>query len=286
MDSASGGIPSPVIENKDGIRSFYPLPIPYEPSGVAYEQVQLFESYSAQKFINDVCRTPKNFAKCHLDPDLHIDTLKDRPNGWVPGFGQMGAAQSHLDRHSVSTGDLFLFFGWFQYAEIKEGKFSYTRRDEYPNGFHAIYGYFRIDEVFKLDEDEVPLGLVKHPHVFHKDNRRFAKNNTVYTARKSFSNDGLILPGCGYLNFSEELILTGGEDRTKRSIWALPKEFAPSSGFDVSLSYNPQTRWQVNGDRAILEAAFRGQEFVFYTDPHKHVANWAHGLVARHGISL
>jgi len=39
-----------------------------------------------------------------------------------PIFGQINAAQSHLENNNVKEGDLFLFFGWFRKQDIiKEG---------------------------------------------------------------------------------------------------------------------------------------------------------------------
>jgi hypothetical protein len=57
-------------------------------------------------------------ARCHLDPDIRPGLV--RREGWMPAFGQVGAAETHLENQGVGMGDLFLFFGWFCSTALEE----------------------------------------------------------------------------------------------------------------------------------------------------------------------
>ena len=52
-----------------------------------------------------------------------------RPPDWRPAFGQVGAAQKHLEQQGVSVGDVFLFFGWFRdVIRNTDGRWKYNPR--------------------------------------------------------------------------------------------------------------------------------------------------------------
>jgi len=82
--------------------------------------------------------------------------------------------------------------------------------------------------------------------------------------------------------FRQDLILTqpGQQNRT---IWELPSFLHPDNG--VSLSYNPKERWSFNGDKAVLKAAGRGQEFIFTADPNEAVENWCINLIKHNSVT-
>jgi hypothetical protein len=283
MDASYGGIPSPVIQSERAYR-FYSLPIPFEQSDITYSEVKLFGDYNAWDFIRDVS---PNFEKkypaktCHLDPDIREGYLHSRPKGWQRAFGQVNQAQSHLEKHGIGKGDIFLFWGWFQFAELKEGKFAYKPTLEHPNGFHAIYGYLQVHEIFKPNESEVPDWLKEHPHVIHKDQSPFNKsNNTIYTSDKYFRHGDTVIKvkGSSCFDFNESLILTKKGSK-KRTIWELPFTFHPGNG--VTLTYNIAKNWSFSKKigKAESRSASRGQEFVFSADPEGAVEEWCIDLI-------
>ena len=94
FDSTAGGIPSIKIGKK-----LQSLPIPYKKNTLT--------TYNHLNLGKDVKYLSKNKIRpsdtCHHDPNL------------ITGqFGQVGAAQTHLENNKVGTGDLFLFWGWFR----------------------------------------------------------------------------------------------------------------------------------------------------------------------------
>jgi hypothetical protein len=90
-----GRVPSPIIEGAP-----ISLPIPTQHRSVTtYRQAglgQIVEQVSKGRIRAD--------DLCHEDP-MFFD------GRWA--FGQVGAAQSHLERNGVGVGDVFLFFGLF-----------------------------------------------------------------------------------------------------------------------------------------------------------------------------
>jgi len=285
MDAQYGGLPSPIFPTEFGYQKFYPLPIPFEQSDLKYSDLHLFDDFSVWDFIKDVAPNYKHLQTCHLDPDLRQSYLKKRPAGWQRAFGQVMQAQAHLENHGVSSGDIFLFFGWFQLAEFKNGKFAYKKTKQYPNGFHAIYGYLQVDKVYKPNIEGVPEWLHEHAHVSNKGVGYFkSDNNAVYTTlelfdypKEPFNKNGAIC-----FTFKEDLILTqpGQQNRT---VWELPSFLHPDNG--VALSYNPKERWSFNGDKAVLRAAGRGQEFIFTADPNGVVEDWCINLIKNHSVT-
>lgn len=264
MDAACGGLPSPVLQTANGWQAF-PLPIPYAVSNVHYHDVTLFENHTAWDFIKDVAPRFKHAHSCHLDPDLRYESLRQRPPDWQPAFGQVAAAQTHLENNGIGVGDLFLFFGWFQFAEWRDGKFVY-QTDAYPSGFHAIYGYLQIGKIYKPAQDEIPHSLLYHPHIQHRHEAIFkTANNAVYTAtdRLQLFQNPMPQPGAGMIPFHQNLILTK-RGSANRTVWQLPNTI--HSDYGVQLSYHTAKSWSREGDVQLLRSASQGQEFVFTSD--------------------
>lgn len=285
MDSQYGGLPSPIFRTEYGYQKFYPLPIPFEQSNLKYSDLHLFDDFSVWDFIKDVAPNYKHLQTCHLDPDIRRNYLKQRAAGWQRAFGQVMQAQAHLENHGINSGDVFLFFGWFQFAEWKDGKFVYRKTKEYPNGFHAIYGYLQVDKVYKPNIEVVPEWLEGHAHVINKGTGYFkSNNNAIYTTRDLFyyPKDPFNKNGAICFTFKEDLILTQSGQKN-RTVWKLPSFLHPDNG--VSLSYNPKGRWSLDDGKAVLRAAGRGQEFVFTTDPNGVVENWCINLIKNHSVT-
>ena len=198
---------------------------------------------------------------CHLDPDIRPSVLK-RKEGWKGLFGQIDAAQGHLENQGVCPDDLFLFFGWFRNTLSIDGRLAFDRND--PHGRHIIFGYLQIGEVWKVTADaSVPTWARYHPHT--SPSRRERNNNTLYVARDHLSWR-MSEPGFGVFRLAPNLVLTAPD--ATRSKWSLPNFFR-----ETSISYHSRSSWK---DGYFLSAA-KGQEFVIDADD--TVIEWAKELI-------
>jgi len=199
-------------------------------------------------------------TKCHLDPDIYRESI-DRESGWRPCFGQIDAAQSHLENQGVGENDLFLFFGWFRKTKYNKGKLEF---DHSEKDLHAIFGYLQIGDIKKVDQDfAVPKWMAYHPHTDEK--RRNNKTNTVYIARDSLSWSSS-LPGAGRFIFNDNLVLS--KKGLSRSKWDLPDCFK-----EAEISYHKDS-WE---DDLYFQSAAKGQEFVVKYNG--RVEEWARDLI-------
>jgi len=282
FDSQNGGIASPILFDK-GNYNFFSLPIPYE-EGHSYNDIIISNGKTALDFITDI--TPNlifkkqkisvDKIKCHLDPDLIQQSLRHRTlENWEPAFGQYFNAQSHLDKYEIKKNDLFLFYGWFKFAEYESNKFKYCKilNDKFKNGFHAIYGYLQIDEKINVRKDISKFKNLKyHPHAGNKHLNKFS-NNTIYTANEFLSFDKSI-KGSGVLKYSPKCILT--KEKNNRSIWELP--FKDYSKDDIELTHNPHENWTPSENKIELKSAKIGQEFIF-VKLNEEIINWSINLI-------
>jgi hypothetical protein len=119
FDSASGGCPSPIIDGRP-----ISLPIPTKRrSETTYDHLGVGD------IVERVTRGRITGAHlCHEDPMFAEGRC---------AFGQTGAAQSHLSKHGVGAGDVFVFFGLFS----EEG--TGVRH-------HRVFGFLKIEEVTAL----------------------------------------------------------------------------------------------------------------------------------------
>ena len=240
FDSTAGGGPSPLLP--DG--RLFSLPIPERrptPAAPDYEELGLAALMRSLGYAD---------GPAHLDPDLLAGRRKREP-GWRGVFGQVNAAASHLLRHDVGAGDLFLFFGLFRRVEKGPKGYSFVRG---ARPFHAIWGYLEVD--VRLDSAaSAPDWARDHAHVANPSR---GTPNLVYLAREH---------RFGAFRYRDQLRLTrAGAARV--TDWLLP-----SSLDGVPLSYHPG-----RARSGTLRAASRGQEFVWA--PRDAVASWARRLVA------
>ena len=198
FDSSNGGIASPIFE--DGTMISFPIPSDdeYTYSDFVYDGVEYAKMLKDLRY--------KGGKHCHPDPDLEQTRRKRNIRGWVPGFGQIGAAATYLKNIGVEKGDLFLFFGNFHFVEEKNGKMRYVRNtgDFYKdNDIQVIWGYLQVGEI--LDTAEKQKKLKWHPHA---DSYRTCENtNVIFKATKTLSFDPS-KPGAGLLTFNEKRVLT------------------------------------------------------------------------------
>ncbi|MFQ5673354.1 MAG: hypothetical protein ACE5G9_09675, partial [Nitrospinales bacterium] len=219
FDSGYGGIPSPILP--DG--TILSMPIPNEEDHIGYQQLvlpnerktywrvlrELLRNKKLQKGKTKIPLNKHRDYHCHFDPDLRRDALrKGRGKGWLPSLGQIGAAQGHLRKQGIQEGDLFLFFGWYQFTELRNEKLCYDE-DRYIGGFHMFFGYLQVGNILKSKaiQTRAPSWLKEHPH-YRLERRREDKNNAIYVAAQklSWNKD---LPGGGTFKFHNDSLLSG-----------------------------------------------------------------------------
>ena len=258
FDSSSGGRPSPILP--DGKMLSLPIPVAWDK--LAYRDIIAPGGKTYAEIIRELdagAKIERNGA--HLDPDLAARS-KPRPSDWLPAFGQIEGPATHLWNQGVSVGDLFLFFGWFRHTEVVADRIRFCGS---ASGFHAIFGYLQIGEVFLAHEDaRLPGWLTDHPHAATV--RRKRKRNTIYVAapklrfHPSFS-------GAGVFEFDDCKVLTKkGESRSR---WNLNPEIFRG----VKISYHSDNSWK----KGYFQSAGRGQEFVIHAD--EKIIEWAFGLI-------
>ena len=264
FDSAIGGFPSPILPDGEMIS----LPIPSRDS-LRYSDLKIRNGVTyceRMKQLRPTIKTSDGWhiineeTTCHLDPDIHENVI-DRNPGWRPCFGQTDSAQGHLKNQDVCKNDLFLFFGWFRKTKICNGKLEY---DPQKKEKHAIFGYFQIDEIVKVDREcKVPDWMSHHPHA--DECSRSNDSNTIYIARPELSWNRL-LPGAGRFEFREDLVLT--KQGLSRSKWCLPDCFR-----DAEISFHNRDSWK----EGYFQSAPIGQEFV--VKDNEKVEEWAKYLI-------
>jgi len=269
-DSSAGGIASPIFP--DG--RLLSLPIPQADGPVRYSQLQL-DNLPLSRLIKQLGGKQWR-SGCHLDPD--IDRRIVPPNSqWLAAFGQSGSAQRHLEQEGVGEGDLFLFFGWFREVEKIKGRWQY--RAGAPD-LHHLYGWLQVGEILKPAQQPELLQrfpqLANHPHM-QKD----YPFNTLYLPSERLCLPGLALdlPGAGCFTHRRPVLQLSQGDQT-RSVWQLPEGFWPQDPARA-LSYHRQPwRWQRQGGQVQLQAAARGQEFVFDTASGGDISPWLRRVLA------
>jgi hypothetical protein len=177
----------------------------------------------------------KSHDAAHLDPDLVAGSIR-RQWGWKPLFGQAGREQRVLEREGVGPGDLFLYFGWFRQVEGRDGRFQYVRNA--PN-LHVLWGWLQVGAVLKVGVDPIPGWAEYHPHVAHREGKRF---NTIYVAAEVFTVGGACtgVAGAGVFGTYHDRLCLTAHGRS-RSIWSLPGWFLPSGG-RTPLGYHEDLR--------------------------------------------
>jgi hypothetical protein len=281
FDSQYGGRPSPIMP--DG--SLCSLTIPQKNKGedkgivegTRYRDVR-YHGESLGEVVETLTRERVQGGDAtHLDPDLRSQSLERKP-GWRPAFGQVGAAQSHLERQGVGPGDLFLFFGWFRQTVRLDGRLTYDAKA--PN-LHVIFGWLQIDKALKptVKKSDIPGWAGSHPHVTGAVRR--LDNNTLYVARQRLKLPGFRqkVPGGGaFERLSPPLRLTA--EGEKRGIWRLPRWLYPEKGRPPLSYHGDIERWERDATGVCLQSVNRGQEFVLDCDGYPDAFAWLQDLFA------
>jgi len=265
FDTANGGFPSPILPNG----SMVSLPIPslddihYSDLKIGKDETyfDLMLSLKGEIKYGKKWHDLRKNTTCHLDPDIYRAVFP-RMKGWKPIFGQINAAQTHLENEGVKEGDIFLFFGTFRHTEYQDGHLRFVRNDT-PK--HIIFGYLQIEEIMKVNKKQkCPAWMESHPHACKR--RREAKNNAIYISRDSLTWNSK-LKGAGTLLFDENLVLT--KDGFSKSRWELSDIFR-----QVPISCHSDKNWKPEG---YFQTNGIGQEFVVHAD--KQVEKWVKDLI-------
>lgn len=284
FDSANGGVASPIFP--DG--RLCSLPVPSTGDRTRFEDIW-FGKNNLGYLVEDLTfnrgsgrsRVKKNRG-CHLDPDLRHGALA-RKRGWLPAFGQAGAAATHLREKGVGRDDMFLFFGWFRRVIIRDGRFRY--QPESPNE-HVIFGWLQVGDIYTPlpSAAKLPEWAESHPHVSYSDFPFYAlmgyvQRNSIYVAKKRLDLPGLSakLPGAGVFKKYHECprLTWPGKSRGQ---WRLPSWMHPFGKRNREpLSYHgDKDRWERRGNWVLLDTADIGQEFVLDCEeyPSKMLKRW------------
>jgi len=268
FDSAAGGCASPIMP--DG--RLVPLPIPYRGAAIHYEDITI-GGHNLGRLVSDLTRGGHQpHSGAHLDPDLDPGAYR-RADGWRPLFGQADAAQVVLDRHGIGAGDVFLFFGWFRRVADRGGAFRFVSG---APDLHVLWGWLQVDAVLKRPAAQAPAWAAYHSHC--APGVSWA-HNTVYVATESLQIglDRMPVRGGGvFQQYNRGLQLT--KPGATRSVWSLPRWFAPSAGRRALGYHDDPDRWSLGPDRVELQAVSRGQEFVLDTAAYPESMQWLREL--------
>ncbi|MEM7378848.1 MAG: hypothetical protein AAF460_15265 [Pseudomonadota bacterium] len=269
FDSSAGGVPSPILPSG----RLQSLPIPDPRSAQRYRDIGGAKPCVAT-LVSHLSSGLRADSRVHLDPDLDADHRPRLP-GWLPAFGQAGAALGHLERHGVGVGDLFLFFGWFRAAE------RHRRRWRYVPGapdVHVLYGWLQIDRVVDLRVARPAAPWASHVHC----TRAFNGGNALFLAAQQLELDGTAIGCTGgglWRQTAASRQLTA--DGRSRSHWRLPSAFLPidtDAGLDCLSCHTRAARWRDCGTHCELHAVPRGQEFVLDCARRPGVFSWLRSL--------
>jgi hypothetical protein len=270
FDSAHGGCPSPILDGQ----LLCSLPIPDAGAPTPYGKISSFNGSAIAQIVEDLTdgRVGRSDG-AHLDPDLRRDAIA-RAAGWRPIFGQAAAAQSHLARHEIGRGDLFLFFGCFRRAEEVGGTFRFVRS---APKLHVIFGWLQVGRVIRATDSvaaEFPWAD-RHPHLAAPD--RY-KNNTLYFASDRLSSIGINTSGAGTFDrLGPELILSQTDPYINCSTWRLPRWFVPGGRAPLSYHSKP-ARWTDCATSVRVQSAYPGQEFVLDVDQYPEARAWLRSI--------
>jgi Nucleotide modification associated domain 3 len=269
FDSAHGGCPSPILDGQ-----LCSLPIPDAGASTRYAKLSAFNGAPIAKIVENLTHGRLSRSDgAHLDPDLRRDAIA-RAAGWRPIFGQAGAAQSHLARHGIGPGDLFLFFGCFRRAEKVGGAFRFVR--DAPK-IHVIFGWLQVGRVARASDDlaaEIPWAN-GHPHLAAPE--RYT-NNTLYFASNGLSSVAIDASGAGTFDvLRPQLILSQADPYMGCSIWRLPQWFNPRGRAPLTYHGKP-TRWTDCSTSTRLQSVGRGQEFVLDVEQYPEARGWVRSI--------
>ena len=256
FDSSAGGTASPIFS--DG--KLFSIPIPQKfPSPTRYKDLK-FNGMTGKDILKESSVKsvlPHNY--CHYDPLLSKE---------IGIFGQASSSQTELKNNKVSSGDLFLFFGWFKQF-TKKGK-----------DLHHLFGWLQIEDIIEGNikiKEFLNKFNIQHPHGYG-DTSRYT-NNAIYIAKKNLTLNLKSFPISGHGLFKKthkDLILT--EKGSSRSKWKLPKMYFLESNniFLNRLSWKDESN-------CLVDCIGQGQEYILNAEDNPKIVEWAVNLIKKHG---
>ncbi len=205
-----------------------------------------------------------NFA--HFDPWLGpCPWLAEVVDHCIGAFGQVNAAQGHLEKNSVGVGSLFLFFSRFIPIRGRENQIGIPL--DYKKGAYFLYGWLKVGRIAKGMSDIQDEQLrFRHPHATDAYFAKY-KNNTIYLADTLLSNKSVI-EGCGYFpRLRRELLLSSVRYYQTPCVWELPAFFNQPENRPTYLQKASRWTLQENPNSCLVTVPARGQEFVFRSSP-------------------
>lgn len=247
------------------------IPIPNDEDKIAYKDIIFSRNYERDLYTKGYLKSYNIdlSSHCHLDPNLanYYEDLN-----FLGSVGQVGSSQTHLENQKVEIGDVFIFFGRFDFQKISTDNVETIMKDK-----HVMFGYLQIGEIIypnKLTAQERTFYEKKYPWLASQPHWNFEKykdtgNNCIYIAREKCSFDENI-KGYGMFKFNENLILTKkGKTISK---WNLPKPLR-----HLNISYHDKSSHKLT----YFQSAMRGQEFVI--EESKKAEKWAENLIKKYG---
>lgn len=269
FDSGVGKVASPIFPSGE----LCSLPIPestYNSGAKRYKEIKI-GNRSLGTLVNDLTQGKiKAEDQAHLDPDLNFNSVPRQTN-WKPIFGQVGAAERHLQNNGVQAGDVFVFYGWFKQVEQCAGTYRYVKNA--PN-LHVIFGWLQIEQRISIDNlSEIPTWALDHPHC---KSPKYSNLDSLYVSKDYMNIPNVVInkPGAGvFQRFDPALCLTA-PSAGLRSTWRLPKWMHPGEE-RYPLSYHKDLkRWKLEEECVLLSSVGRGQEFVLDCQEYPEAVNW------------
>ena len=181
------------------------LPISYPSGNITFKDLGL------SKLVSDLSNGKLlGSVPCHPDPDLKVGA-----------FGQVSAAQGHLDNQGAGEGDLFLFFGTFKEAQLLDNKFIGV---EGTKESHIIFGWLFVKKRFQIGS-KVENFARDHPDFSHHPHAigNWGMKNTIFIAPE---NQGLFnkvkVRGFGTFQSTRVALLSSPNSSIRKSLWKIP----------------------------------------------------------------
>lgn len=303
FDSGAGGGFSP-FDPETGKYIVLPIPVDAEELKICnplkYEEIPIISNYLdgyPQTNLKSLMETMKKKATikgkeseyAHFDPWLGpCPWLAGNSNHQIGAFGQVGGAQTHLDKQKVHEGSLFLFFSRFTTIDKnRENKIvPGISRENLNKDLYFIYGWLKVKKViqqYKDIVDDKSLQSLKslHPHATEKyfENENYP-NNTLYIADEFLFNDGNNIRGCGYFpRLKKDLCLTASDsDQQEYGKW-IPSRWSLPGFFKEKCRSVLKCRGQIRNDSWLVATNWRWQEAVFDFDESEDFCHWFHERV-------
>ncbi len=285
FDSSFGGVASPVFTQNG---KFLSLPIPLNSPeaerlgyDVSYNDLNL-HGHNYGHLVQDLSRNKgKNKLNGEMLVRLGLDLLKDvypkRNTAWRPLFGQLGSAQGHLRGQGIGRGDIFLFFGWYNWVRQEGGLYSYLKGEK---PFHLLWGWFQVEDVIDLDKpgNKIQEWMSYHPYFYMPG----VKGKALYLGAQDLVIDQkIIIENGGVGKFSEyrEGLQLTKPGSGKCTDWLVPGFLYNEDKKKLPTYHQDLGRWKKEGEGYKLTAVSIGQEFVFDSEDHLGAVDWIVGLI-------